>query len=146
LSVLVKIQSPRLHFPVSFLCINWSKFTKIIHKSCTLKQHDWSYWFVCKSKDCFCIVTTLTGQKYFLTKIFPYIFHIKPLSFITFSWSHSFSDFHEIFSIKCRNKYLGEEILLTRECSHYTKAILGFADIGSMEIVVRFFLYHPSYT
>jgi hypothetical protein len=36
----VKIQSPRLHFPVSFLCKNCSKFTKIIHKSCTLKQHD----------------------------------------------------------------------------------------------------------
>ena len=30
---------------------------------------------------------------------------IKPLIFITFSWSHSLSDFHEIFSIKCRNKY-----------------------------------------
>ena len=39
----VKIQSPRLHFPVSFLCKNCSKFTKIIHKSCTLKQHDWSF-------------------------------------------------------------------------------------------------------
>jgi hypothetical protein len=32
---------------------------------------------------------TLTGQKYFRTKIFPYTFHIKPLIFITFSWSHS---------------------------------------------------------
>jgi hypothetical protein len=30
----------------------------------------------------------------------PYIFHIKPFIFITFSWSHSLSDFHEIFSIK----------------------------------------------
>jgi hypothetical protein len=28
---------------------------------------------------------TLTGQKYFRTKIFPYIFHIKLLIFITFS-------------------------------------------------------------
>jgi hypothetical protein len=37
--------------------------------------------------------------------------------------------------MKYIGKYLGEEILLTRECSHYTKAILGFADIGSMEIV-----------
>ena len=27
--------------------------------------------------------TTLTGQKYFLTKIFPYIFHIKLLIFIS---------------------------------------------------------------
>jgi hypothetical protein len=27
----------------------------------------------------------LTGQKYFPTKIFPYIFHIKPVIFITFS-------------------------------------------------------------
>ena len=29
-------------------------------------------------------VLPLMGQKYFLTKIFPYIFHIKPLIFITF--------------------------------------------------------------
>jgi hypothetical protein len=29
-------------------------------------------------------IGTLTGQKYFLTKIFLYIFHIKPLIFITF--------------------------------------------------------------
>jgi len=28
---------------------------------------------------------TLTGQKYFRTKIFPYIFHIKPFIFKTFS-------------------------------------------------------------
>jgi hypothetical protein len=40
--------------------------------------------------------TTLTGQKYFPTKIFPYIFRIKPLIFITFSRSHSLADFHEI--------------------------------------------------
>ena len=46
------------------------------------------------------ILCTLTGQKYFPTKIFPYIFHIKPFIFKTFSWSHSLSDFHEIFSIK----------------------------------------------
>jgi hypothetical protein len=51
------------------------------------------------------IYTTLTGQKYFHTKIFPYIFHIKPFIFKTFSWSHCLSDFHDIFSIKCRNKY-----------------------------------------
>ena len=50
-------------------------------------------------------LSTLTGQKYFPPKIFPYIFHIKPFIFKTFSWSHSLSDFHEIFSIKCRNKY-----------------------------------------
>ena len=48
---------------------------------------------------------TLTGQKYFPTKIFPYIFHIKPFIFKTFAWSHSLSDFQEMFSIKCRNKY-----------------------------------------
>ena len=45
---------------------------------------------------------TLTGQKYFPTKIFPYIFHIKPLIFITFSWSHSLADFHEIFTFNSR--------------------------------------------
>ena len=39
------------------------------------------------------------------SKVFPYIFHIKPFIFKTFSWSHSLSDFHENFSIKCRNKY-----------------------------------------
>ena len=44
-------------------------------------------------------------SKYVHTKIFPYIFHIKPLIFNTFSWSHSLSDFHEIFSIKPKNKY-----------------------------------------
>ena len=36
----VKIQSPRLHFLVSFICNFFSKFTRIIHKSCTLKQHN----------------------------------------------------------------------------------------------------------
>ena len=45
---------------------------------------------------------TFTGQKYFHTKIFPYIFHIKPLIFKTFSWSHSLSDFLEIFTFKSR--------------------------------------------
>jgi hypothetical protein len=38
-------------------------------------------------------------------RYFPYIFHIKPFIFKTFFWSHSLSDFNEIFSIKCRNKY-----------------------------------------
>jgi hypothetical protein len=47
-------------------------------------------------------VITLTRQKYFPTKIFPYIFHIKPLIFITFSWSHSLADFHEIFTFNSR--------------------------------------------
>ena len=46
--------------------------------------------------------STLTGQKYFRTKIFPKIFHIKPLIFITFSWSHSLADFHEIFTFNSR--------------------------------------------
>ena len=50
----------------------------------------------------FFIYTTFTGQKYFHTKIFPYIFHIKPLIFKTFSWSHSLSDFLEIFTFKSR--------------------------------------------
>ena len=48
------------------------------------------------------VYSTLTGQKYFRTKIFPYIFHIKPLIFITFSWSHSLADFHEIFTFNSR--------------------------------------------
>jgi hypothetical protein len=33
---------------------------------------------------------TRTGQKYFPTKIFPYIFHIKPFISKTFAWSHSY--------------------------------------------------------
>ena len=45
---------------------------------------------------------TLKGQKYFRTKIFPYTFHIKPLIFITFSWSHSLANFHEIFTFNNR--------------------------------------------
>ena len=48
---------------------------------------------------------TACGQKWFRFRHLPYIFYIKPFIFITFSWSHSLSDFHEIFSIKCRNKY-----------------------------------------
>jgi hypothetical protein len=53
-----------------------------------------------------CVMCTACGQKWFRFHHLPYIFHIKPfIIFITFSWSHSLSDFHEIFSIKCRNKY-----------------------------------------
>jgi hypothetical protein len=44
----------------------------------------------------------LTGQNYIPTKIFSYLFHIKPLIFITFSWSHSLADFHEIFTFNSR--------------------------------------------
>jgi hypothetical protein len=61
----------------------------------------------------------LTGQKKFPTKIFPYIFHIKPFIFKTFSWSHSLSDFHEIFSIKCRNKYSLFEFILISSCNFF---------------------------
>ena len=50
-------------------------------------------------------IHTECGQKRFRFRHLPYIFNIKPFIFITFSWSHSLSDFHEIFSIKCRNKY-----------------------------------------
>ena len=39
-------------------------------------------------------ICTLTGQRYFRTKVFPYIFHLKPFNFKTSSWSHSLSDFH----------------------------------------------------
>jgi hypothetical protein len=49
---------------------------------------------------------TACGQKWFRFRHLPYIFHIKPFVFITFSWSHSLSDFHDFFSIKCRNKYI----------------------------------------
>jgi hypothetical protein len=39
-------------------------------------------------------------------KIFPNLFHVKPLIFKTFSRSYSLSYFHEIFSIKRRNNFL----------------------------------------
>ena len=40
-----------------------------------------------------------------LRYLIPYIFHIKPFIFKTFSWSRFVSDFHVLFSNKCRNKY-----------------------------------------
>ena len=46
--------------------------------------------------------TTACGQKWFRFRHLPYIFHIKPLIFITFSWSHCLADFHEIFTFKNR--------------------------------------------
>jgi hypothetical protein len=36
-------------------------------------------------------------QKWFRFRHLPYIFHLKPFIFITFSWSHSLSNFHEIW-------------------------------------------------
>jgi hypothetical protein len=51
------------------------------------------------------LVIVLSVLQYFHTKVFPYIFHIKPLIFNTFSCSHSLSDFHEMFNIKPQNKY-----------------------------------------
>jgi hypothetical protein len=69
---------------------------------------------------------TLTGQKYLPTKIFPYIFHIKPLIFITFSWSHSLADFHEIFTFNSRiiifseKHYFIENANLNREINKTT--------------------------
>jgi hypothetical protein len=73
-------------------------------------QDEWKkshYWLQSSSLGndlAFCSLCTC-GQKWFRFRHLPYIFHIKPFIFITFLWSHSLSDFHEIFSIKCRNKY-----------------------------------------
>ena len=47
-------------------------------------------------------VHALTGQRYFPTKIFPYISHTKPFTFTTLSPSHSLADFHEIFTFNSR--------------------------------------------
>ena len=47
-------------------------------------------------------ICTACGQKWFRFRHLPYIFHMKPLIFITFSWSHSLADFHEIFTFKNR--------------------------------------------
>jgi hypothetical protein len=57
-------------------------FHKTIH--CFLRHYIYQRIFL------FFFAYTLTGQKYFRTKIF----HIKPFIFKTFSWSHSLSDFH----------------------------------------------------
>ena len=76
----------------SFLYIKWNKI-QLWKLVCFIMQLKWNS------------ATTFAGQKYFPTKIFLYIFHIKPFIFKTFTWSHSLSDFHEIFSIKCRNQY-----------------------------------------
>jgi hypothetical protein len=43
------------------------------------------------------VARTNMCKKYFHYKIFPYIFHIKPLIFKTFSWSHSLTDFIQIY-------------------------------------------------
>jgi len=59
--------------------------TKTVHFTCNLWVH---------------LLPIFTGQKHCHTKLFPNIFHIKPLLFKTFSWSHSLSSFHEIFSIQ----------------------------------------------
>ena len=51
---------------------------------------------------CVVLSHTACGQKLFRFRHLPYIFHIKPFIFITFSWSHSLADFHEIFTFKNR--------------------------------------------
>jgi hypothetical protein len=52
-------------------------------------------------------IYTACGQKWFCFCYLPYIFHIKPLIFITFPWSHSLAaDFHEIFTFKNRINFL----------------------------------------
>jgi hypothetical protein len=73
---------------------------------------------------------TACGQKWFRFRHLPYIFHIKPFIFITFSWSHSLLDFHEIFSIKCRNKYTSsynlQIILFLLSLKHWFKNKVKF--------------------
>jgi hypothetical protein len=59
----------------------------------------------------------LTGQKYFPTKIFPFLFHIKPFIFKTFSWSYSLSDFQEIVSIKLTVELF--EFILISSCNFF---------------------------
>jgi hypothetical protein len=69
------------------------------------KSHHWLQSSSLGNDLAFCTLCTACGQKWIRFCHLPYIFHIKQFIFITFSWSHSLSDFHEIFSIKCRNKY-----------------------------------------
>ena len=45
----------------------------------------------------------VTSYKYFRTKMFPCIFHIK--AFFIDNYYYFSIDFHEILSIKCRNEY-----------------------------------------
>ena len=81
-----------LHFSLLFTPENGFCF-KVVSKNVS---------FVCKlvnyEHDDILRFYTLTGQKYFLTKIFPYIFLIKPLIFITFSWMMS------LYLVRCRTQ------------------------------------------
>ena len=83
----------------NILCFKWFVFLWLVAKILCLRPgHN-------NMDNVYILELHSWAKKYFPTKIFPYIFHIKPFIFKTFSWSHSLSDFHEIFSIKCRNKY-----------------------------------------
>ena len=77
--------------------LKWFKGKSVLHWINHFHQNVKTYRTV-KVK----IIYTLMGQRYFHTKIFPYIFHIKPLIFITFSWSNSLDDFHEMFTFNSR--------------------------------------------
>ena len=70
-----------------------------------IKRSDWTimvYWgltrlrrgfFSVRTSASLILRSTFHESKYFHTKIFPYIFHIKPLIFKTLSWSHPYPIF-----------------------------------------------------
>ena len=95
-NTLIVLYNIRLHIPCSYFAFSLGFFHFLFHAEAANRKQ---------------IVniatrgTTACGQKWFRFRHLPYIFHIKPFIFIAFSWSHSLSDFHEMFSIKCRNKY-----------------------------------------
>jgi hypothetical protein len=68
----------------------------------------------------FTFLCTACGQKWFRFCHLLYIFHIKPLIFITFSWSHSLADFHEIFTFKNRINFICKQLWFKHKCKFLT--------------------------
>jgi hypothetical protein len=80
--MLVNKSSKKLHEDIK---INSNNFT-IKGEISSINQSTMYVYCVYPAMLIFFNENTPTGQKYFLTKIFAYIFHIKPLIFITFDW------------------------------------------------------------
>ena len=90
------LQMKTLHKNLNSLCT--IKITLLIFNYMDESKYyyvDYQCLYTCTCMNIlFNLLYTLMGQKYFRTKIFPYVFHIKPLIFITFSWSRFSWNFH----------------------------------------------------